>query len=401
MVSMGKWSFYFRMKILKKLLYFGLFLLLVFIIGGLGGVVMQERVMPSLLASFPSLSRMEMFKNVAGNVTVIERTEQLVVREDDSVDAIVSQPSTAVVNIIASDAQDSGSQLFNPGESQTGVLLTNDGMIVTYGMPMSIVDPEKEYAYRVLLFDGTSHDARLVGQDSLTGLAFFKIGSGNTPAIALANSDDSRPGKKLVAIGNSFEEYQNRFSVGVFSHRNKTFNLSGKTVASSEKWEGVFEMDLANPGEYVGGPAVNFRGEMVGIFGEVLLDGRAFRFLIPSNTIRESLRLAVENRLDTRPTLGAYYISLTKASAFGSGEGARDRGALIYSPSGQTGLAVLSASPAEKAGLRFGDIVIAVDGKEINLDNPLSVAIGRFAKGDTVELVILRAGVEQKIVVAL
>lgn len=389
------------MTLVKKLLYLSLFAIFVFILGGLGGVVMQERVMPSLLASFPSLSRMAIFQNLAGNVTVIERTEQLVVREDDSVDAIVSQPSTAVVNIITSDAKDAGSQLFNPGESQTGVLLTNDGMIVTYGMPVSTATAAKEHAYRVLLFDGTSHDARLVGQDTLTGLAFFKIDGGNTPAIALANSDDSRPGKKLVAIGNSFEEYQNRFSVGVFSHRNKTFNLSAKTIASSEKWEGVFEMDLANPGEYVGGPAVNFRGEMVGIFGGVLLDGEEFHFLIPSNAIRESLRLAGENRLDTRPTLGAYYISLTKASAFGSGQGARDRGALIYSPSGQTGLAVLSGSPAEKAGLRFGDIVIAVDGKEINLDNPLSVAIGRFAKGDTAELLVLRGGLEQKISVAL
>ncbi len=389
------------MTLVKKLLYLSLFSVFVFILGGLGGVVMQERVMPSLLASFPSLSRMAMFQNLAGNVTVIERTEQLVVREDDSVDAIVSQPSTAVVNIIASDAKDAGSQLFHAGESRTGVLLTNDGMIVTYGMPVSVTVPGKEYVYRVLLFDGTSHDARLVGQDALTGLSFFRIDGGNTPAIALANSDDSRPGKKLVAIGNSFEEYQNRFSVGVFSHRNKTFNLSGKSVASSERWEGVFEMDLANPGEYVGGPAVNFRGEMVGIFGEVLLDGKESSFLIPSNAIRESLRLASEGRLDARPTLGAYYISLTKASAFGSGQVARDRGALIYSPSGQTGLAVLSGSPADKAGLRFGDIVIAVDGREINLDNPLSVAIGRFAKGDTAELLILRNGLEQKISVAL
>lgn len=380
----------------KKILYFCLFLIIVFVIGGLGGVVMRDRIFPSLLAGYPSLSRTPIFKNLAGNVTVIEKTEQLVVREDDSVDAIVSQPATAVVNIIA--APHGVVAGVNAGtENQTGVLLTNDGVIVTYGNGIAPAGSAMEYT--VLLYDGSVHKASLLAEDPLTDLVFFRIDASNLPAIAIANSDDSRPGKKLVAIGNSFEEYQNRFSIGVLSYRNKTFNLSGKSVSSSEKLEGVFEMDLANADEYVGGPAVNFRGEMVGIFGMIRIDNKDRVFLIPSNVVRESLRLANAGKID-RPSLGVYYLTLTKASAIASGMD-RDRGALIYSPSGTTGLAVLSGSAAERAGLRVGDIVIAVGGKEINLDNPLSVAIGRLAKGERTDLLVIRGGREITVPVTL
>jgi S1-C subfamily serine protease len=394
----------------KKLLLFAAFTIFVFVVGGLGGIFFRDRVIPSMLASFPSLSRMDAFQNIVGNTTVIERKEQLIVREDDSVDAIVSQPATAVVNIISAVPKGASGAVFQEGKSRTGVLLTNDGIIATYGDPsveepvktgaVSAV-PVKEAAFHVLLHDGSSHDAVFVGYDRLTNLSFFRIEGNDFPAISLANSDDSVPGKKLVAIGNAYEEYQNRFSIGVLSNRNKLFNLSGMTVASSEKWEGVLEMDLANPEAYLGGPAVNFRGEMVGLFGDVELDGKETYFLLPSNLVRDTLRLVSTGKLSERATLGAYYLTLTKASAAGNGVVARDRGALIFSPSGKTGLSVLSGSAADKAGLRYGDIVIAVNGIEINLDNPFSVAIGDFSKGDSVTLLVLRNDVEMTIPVQL
>lgn len=385
----------------KKTLLFAAFSAFVFIVGGLGGIFFRDRAIPYMLASFPSLSRMDVFRNIVGNTTVIERKEQLIVREDDSVDAIVSQPSTAVVNIISAVPAGAKGAVFQEGKSRTGVLLTNDGMIVTYGDPfVEEVGPSGQAplttiaAFHALLHDGSSHEASFVGYDRLTDLAFFHIDGNDFPAISLANSDDSVPGKKLVAIGNAYEEYQNRFSIGVLSNRNKLFNLSGKTVASSEKWEGVFEMDLANPEPYLGGPAVNFRGEMVGLFGAVELDGKDKFFLLPSNVVRDSLRLAISGTLSDRASLGAYYLTLTKASAAGNGVVSRDRGALIFSPSGKTGLSVLSGSAADKAGLRYGDIVIAVNGTEINLDNPLSAAIGALSKGESAQLLILRGDKE-------
>ncbi|MEI7750026.1 MAG: trypsin-like peptidase domain-containing protein [Candidatus Moraniibacteriota bacterium] len=392
------------MSLSKKILLSVALFVFVFVVGGVGGVFFRDRVIPSLLASFPSLSRMDLFQNITGNTTIIERKEQMIVQEDDSVDAIVSQPSTAVVDIVVSiPTKGTALPTFQAGSDQTGVLLTNDGIVVTYGSPLPATTPAKDATYKVLLHDGSSHDATLIAEDRLTNLTFFRIAGNDFPAISLANSDDSSAGKKVVAIASSYEDYQNRFSIGVLSDRDKRFNISGKTVASSEKWEGVFETDLANPDAYLGGPAVNFRGEMVGLFGETELDGKGSYFLIPSNVVRDTLQLAIDGKIPARATLGAYYLTLTKGtSASNSGTVfSRDHGALIYSPSGKTGLAILAGSPADKSGLRYGDIVTTVDGAEINLDNPLSVAIGKLSRGDKANLTVIRDGKEMTVSVQL
>ncbi len=109
---------------------------------------------------------------------------------------------------------------------------------------------------------------------------------------------------------------------------------------------------------------------------------------------------SIAGTLLKRPTLGVYYLPITKALALGRGL-ARDRGALIYSRSGSTGLAIIADSPALKAGLQAGDIIISVNGTEINLDNPLPEVLSHFNTGDTITLVILRAQGERPIEVKL
>ena len=225
------------------------------------------------------------------------------------------------------------------------------------------------------------------------------VDTSNTPAIAFANSDDARVGRKLIAIGNTFAEYQNRLAVGLLGNINRIFNLSGKTVASSEKWEGVFEMDLSKPEAFVGGPVVGYNGEMVGIVGMLTVDNTVQSFVIPANVVRDSLNRVIAGTLEKRPTLGAYYLPITKALALGRGL-PRDRGALIYSRSGSTGLALIADSPAMKAGLSVNDIV-SVNGVEVNLDNPLPKLLSRSTVGDTLTCVILRGGAEQTIEVKL
>ena len=78
-----------------------------------------------------------------------------------------------------------------------------------------------------------------------------------------------------------------------------------------------------------------------------------------------------------------------------------DKGALIYTGSGKQGLAILAGSPAEKAGLKINDIITAVDGQSVDLDNPLSALINRHKKGETVQLTALRDGEEVTVAVAL
>lgn len=392
-------------SLIKKLLKLLLFILLIFVLGGIGGVFFERYFVPRL-AAVPFFSESDFFKEASEHTTIINKTEQIVIREDDSVEKIISQPATAVVNIVALPTNGTGAvgdtatlgAAAEEVKTTTGVLLTNDGLAVTYSeVPF---DTEKT-KHSILLFDGSIHGATFVGRDSLTNLSFFRVNdASNTPAIALANSDDARVGKKLIAIGNTFAEYQNRLSVGILGNINRIFNLSGKTVASSEKWEGVFEMDLASGEAFVGGPVVGFNGEMVGIVGSLLINNTTQSFLIPSNIVRNSLNRVTGGTLEKRATLGVYYLPITKALALGRGL-SRDRGALIYSRSGSTGLAIIADSPAMKAGLLVGDIIITVNGIEINLDNPLPEMLSKKNIGDTIELTIIRAGKEQKVTVQL
>jgi S1-C subfamily serine protease len=389
-------------KTLKKSISVVLIVSMVFIVGGVGGVFIEREVLPEL-ASYEVFAEHPFFKKTTERTTIINKTEQVVVREDDSVDSIVSQPATAVVNIVTVFDQ-GGNAKKTPVvggqkvETRTGVLLTNDGLIVTY----SNEKPQTEGAkYLVLLFDGKNYNARFVGYDTLTNLAYFQVEDVITvPAIALANSDDARTGKRLIAIGNSFSEYQNRIAVGALQNKNRTLNLSAQSVSSSEKWEGVFEMDLENAKDFVGGPVIGYNGEMQGLIGLFPYNNEMVKFIIPANVVKDSYQRVIAGTLDKRASLGVYYLPLTKAFALSQGID-RDRGALVYSPGGETGLAVLSGSPAAQAGIKAGDIITAVNKQEINLDNPLPALLSAFSKGDTIELLLMRDGKEISLPVQL
>lgn len=382
-------------KLIKKRSFIALLVVGVFVLGGVGGVVFDGYIVPELVA-FPAIRNLGVFKKLTERVTVINKTEQVVIREDDTVEKVISQPATAVVHIVTLPTKNKDAK--KETVPTAGVLIANDGLVVTYSEK---VFGNGSLQYAALLFDGATHPMTFVGFDPLTNLVFFRLNDIiNTPAIALANSDDARVGKKLIVLGNGSAQYQNRVALNTLDYYDHTFNLSGKTVASSEKWEGVFDIDLLAPENFVGGPAVSFDGEMVGLVGTLTIDNVVHTFLLPSNAVRKAFDRAVNGTLATRPVLGLYYLSITQALVLEQGL-ARDHGALVYSPSGKTGLAVLLNSPAEKAGLQAGDIIEKVNDTEITLDTPLSKIVGDFNKGDTFELLVLRSGEERKIVVTL
>lgn len=372
-------------------------LFLVFFIGGIGGVYFDQHILPFIRTN-KYLSRINFLNRAAENVTIINNTQQVTIKEDDSINEVASLASNAVVNIVSIVNQKDIVTRENKIENRsgTGVIVTSDGLIVTYRA--SII--EKDANYKVFLSNGNHYDAKFIGIDEFTDLAFLKIDANNLTTVSLADSSGLHPGKKLIAIGNSFGEYQNRYEAGLLSHINKNFNLGGKAVAVSEKLEGVFEDDLKNQKEYIGGPVVGYSRDMIGIIGMININGQDKYFQIPSNAVRNSISLAVNNELNSRPFFGAYYISITK-EFFITNKLNRDRGALIYSPSGKQGLAIISGSPAEVAGIKINDIIVSVNGEEVNLDNPLSNLINKNKKGSQVEFIIDRNGQEIKITAQL
>ncbi|MDD2766491.1 MAG: S1C family serine protease [Candidatus Moranbacteria bacterium] len=379
---------------MKKFFLFLLSVIGIVLLGGIGSLFINAYT--PRLASVPFLNTLSIFKKITDRVTVINKTEQIVVREDDSVEKIISQPSTAVVKVFIF-SEDTKSEKNEISFNRTGVLLTNDGLIALYSeQPFSVTS-----RYRILFPDGTDRTADFFGYDTFTNIVFLRLSDmKNSSSIALANSDDVRVGKKVVVIGSAETEYQSRLAVGILGNINHTFNLSGKTVSSSEKLEGVFEMDVQNLGSFVGGPAVGFNGEMIGLVGSLTIDNTLHTFLIPANIVRDALNRAIAQTLTKRPVFGVYYLSITKTLAL-TMHLDRTEGALVYSPSGKTGLALLSNSSAMRAGLQFGDIILSIDGTNISPHNPLSVALSHYSIGDTILLRVLHNGEEKTISIQL
>ncbi|MBP7811481.1 MAG: PDZ domain-containing protein [Candidatus Moranbacteria bacterium] len=365
----------------------------VFVLGGIGGVFFDRSFLPWLSVQ-RGLDRIGFLKRASDNVTVINKTEQIIVQEDDSLGSIVSQPSTAIVTLIARSASvpapvQSNQQIRR--SPATAVLLTNDGIIATYREPgVSDLGADSE-VMTALLFDGSSHEAHLIGSDPLTNLVFYHIDVADVPSISLANSDDALVGKKLIAFAFAYQPYQRRFMTGTLDTIDTPFNLSGKTVSSTEKWEGVFRTNFGQDADFIGGPVIQYNGEMLGMVGSLSIDNVVRPFVLPAKAIRRSLDFVLSGSNVARPVFGAYYVPITQAYAL-QYELKRTEGALIYSSSGRTGLALISGKSAEKAGLQVNDIVVSVNAEAVTLNNPLSVLLSRFKSGDIVTLSVERAG---------
>lgn len=369
--------------------------LAVFIIAVLAVIFTEHYLFPRLSAA-EFFSKYKLLQKAAENVTIINKTEQITIKEEDSISTIAEKASPAVVSIVSAAEKLPSGKSVPVSKNGTGIIVASDGLVATYRSAII----ENGAHYRIFISDGSEHDAVLFGIDEFSNLAYLKINASNLTAVSFADSADFRTGRKLVAIGNSGAEYQNQFTFGLLSNINKIFNIAGKTLSSSEKMEGVLEMDFIANESFLGGPVITYNGELAGITGMEIIDNQEKFFVIPSSAVRKSMEIAIKNELAARSALGIYYIPITKKYAFVNNLG-RDRGALIYSASGNQGLAIISGSAAEKAGLRINDIIIAVNNQEVNLDNPLSNLLSQYKKGDGIELLVIREEKEIKIGVSL
>jgi S1-C subfamily serine protease len=223
-------------------------------------------------------------------------------------------------------------------------------------------------------------------------VAYFRTERADTPAISFANSLDVRLGRRFIALSGTSDPEESQFASGYIGERARTFNLSGKTVASTDEWEGVFLPDRPLDLAFMGGAAVAINGELIGLIGMLRFDNVAHAFILPANALRQSLQRMIDGNGITYSNFGAYYVTLTKEMALSLGA-PLDRGAIIFTPSEKNpGLAVINGSPAERSGLRYGDIVTAVNGREINLDWPFSVALYAVASDAPISLSVFREG---------
>lgn len=387
-----------------------LVILVIVILSGFFAVFFDRLAMP-WISSYDRFAKYKFFQKLNERVTVINKTEQVTVKEDFSVTKTAENILPTVVSVITFQEQENQEEVATLIKSsrdiekniKTGVILTSDGLIVSVMDGLFREEMEKgkfDNKYKVLITDGKEFDAELKAYDNFTNLVFYKIDATNLAVPNLGNSDELESGEKLVVCGNATGEYQNTFSLGIIRFKDRFFSLLNSELSSSEKMEGVLIADAQINNSNIGGPAVDFNGNLVGIANQINKDGKDVGFVMPINNLKNVIEQVIKNGEVARPYLGAYYLSINREIALLNNLSV-NQGALIYSFSGQPGLAVIKNSPAEKAGLTLGDIVISVNEIEIDASNSFSKILVKYKTGDEITLKILRKGKYQDLKVKL
>jgi len=310
----------------------------------------------------------------------------------------------AVVEI--TNEQTSVSQLSQaiPVGTGTGFIYDNQGHILTNN---HVVEGANQLV--VTLPDGRTfkgNDVKVLGTDPLTDLAVLQITGSNLPAIQLGDSSQLQVGQWVVAVGYALGlEGQPTVTNGVVSALGRTVqepssnsNPNAQTSAAGPYLFDVIQTNAAiNPGNS-GGPLTDLNGRVVGI--NTLVAGQAepgiqaegIGFAIGINTAKKVADEIVSTGHATHAYMGIEYVSLTPTVAAQLNVTAT-QGALIQ--------AVVSGSPAEKAGLQKGDIITQIDGKQLTTDSALAEIVDSHKPGDTVTLTVQRSGQTQSIKITL
>jgi serine protease Do len=266
----------------------------------------------------------------------------------------------------------------------SGVIVSPEGYILTNN---HVVDGATDV--QVVLSDRREYKARVIGKDDKADIALVKIDAGNLPAITIGDSDRVDVGDFALAVGNPFGVGQT-VTLGIVS---ATHRGLGNEI---EAYEDFIQTDAAiNPGNS-GGALVNDRGELVGINTAIIAHGsegnQGIGFAVPVNLARNIMDQILKNGKVTRARLGILpqNVTPTIARQFGVKD---SQGALVGE--------VEANSPAQKAGLKNGDIILDVNGNSVYDANQLRNMISSMQPDSSVNLKVWRDGSQHTIPVTL
>ncbi len=262
----------------------------------------------------------------------------------------------------------------------SGVIVSSSGYIVTNNHVV-----EKATSLKVTLSDGRDFTGKTVGTDPQTDLAVVKINANDLPVMPFGNSEGARVGDLCFAIGNPFAQ-DHTVTMGIVSAKGR--HLEGLT-----RIQDFIQTDAAiNPGNS-GGALINAQGQLIGINTMILTGGGGggfsggeggnigIGFAVPSNMAKQVMDQIEKNGKVSRGYLGATLGTVTPelAPQFGLKEA---RGSIVDS--------VAPGGPAEKAGLKMGDVITAIDGKSVKGMEDLTLDVIAHAPGSTVKLDVVR-----------
>lgn len=388
------------------------------IIGGLAGFFAAD----SIARSQPFLNRVQ--EVISKNAT--DNQAPALTAEDKSIVEVVDRVSPAVVSIIVSkdlpklnnqiqypdffrqflgddferffgqpNQNNSGSNEKQEIGSGSGFLVSADGMVVTNRHVVA----DEAADYTVVTNKGDRYTAKVLARDTVYDLAVLKIEGSDFPTASLGVSGNLKPGQSVIAIGNALGEFSNTVSTGVISGLSRSIDAYSGGF-QSERLIGLIQTDASiNPGNS-GGPLLDSDGNVIGINVAVAQNAQNIGFAIPIDQVKETITTVQENGRLIRPWLGVRYVIVTPEAAKDNKLG-KDYGALIVKGDRVNEPAVVSDSPADKAGLKEGDIILEVNDQKISEDNPLAVVIGKSKAGDKLSLKVWRDNKELSVNVTL
>ncbi len=260
----------------------------------------------------------------------------------------------------------------------SGVVVSDDGFVVTNN---HVIQGATEL--KVSLFDGRTFDAEVVGTDAKTDLAVLKIDAGNLVPADFGDSDAMEVGDWVLAVGSPFE-LNHTVTAGIVSAK-------GRSQLRITDYDDFIQTDAAiNPGNS-GGPLVNLRGEVIGICTAIVSRTGGYQgigFAIPSNMVSMVRDAIIRQGRVQRGQLGALIQDMTEELAESFGFDSTD-GVLIGD--------VLPGSPAEKAGIQSGDIVVEYQGRAVKSANELRNSVAATSPGTNATLILFRDGERQTI----
>ena len=262
----------------------------------------------------------------------------------------------------------------------SGVIIHASGYILTNNHVVADAD---ENSVEVVLDDSKRMKAKIIGTDPSTDLAVIKVDGSDLPTAALGNSDELKVGEWVIAIGNPLG-LQSTVTAGIVSAIGRNIG-----IIQSEKGYGIenfIQTDAAiNPGNS-GGPLVNLSGEVVGINSAIATtNGRyqGYGFSVPINLARNVADDIIKYGKVRRGYIGVTIrdVDGTTAKALGLDKA---HGVLVNE--------VVKGGAAEQAGIKAGDVIFSIDGKEVNKANELQSMVARHHPGDDVKLKMYRDG---------
>ena len=298
--------------------------------------------------------------------------------------------SDSLYGNVTDGSTSSGSGSLETASEGSGVIYKKSGNVAYVVTNNHVVSGSSEI--QVILSNGKTVDAQIVGTDETTDLAVLKINAANVTTVAtFGNSNDIAAGQDVIAIGSPMgSEYANTVTKGIISAIKRTVKASDSSVATT-----VIQTDAAINSGNSGGPLVNMAGQVIGINSMKLAsstDGTSVEgmgFSIPSNEVVRVINQLIKNGKITRPMLGVSLLDLSDVSS------SQQQSVLNLPTSVTKGVVVMkveSGYPAANVGLQQYDVITAINGKKVTDAGDLKTVLYKYKVGDTVTLTYYRDG---------